>query len=257
MEIAEHTATTVGWLVDSVYGDVSETSEKLKKAGLIQGPRFDSRLCGPTSLMMVMAKAMKEQGITSPYRGLIAGIKDIVKRVVPETHYTVDREVTKGVDLPNLLEAIKLEFARVRITSVEVEHFSNDLRFPQLKSGDIRDLLVNTSISLTPNDALILNISYYEQSGTFDAAKTRRLGGHYVVVDGRNQDDPDLIRVKDPDYPEDIVTAKLDKDDPKGYRGPTYRMDFKSGHLQEQQSRLDVMTLISGTAHITWSERSF
>jgi hypothetical protein len=252
MSIAEH---TLGWLLDSTYGDVSETSEKLKKAGLIQGPRLDSRLCGPTSLMMVVAKAMKEQGITSPYPGLIAGIKDIAKRVVPETHYTVDRVVTKGVDLPNLLEAIKLEFERVGITSVEVEHFSNDLRFPKLKSGDIRDLLVNTSVSLTPNDALILNISYYKQSGTFDAAK--RLGGHYVVVDGRNQGDSDLIRVKDPDYPEGIVTAKLHKADPKGYRGPTYRMDFKSGHLQKQQSQLDVMTLISGTAHITWSKQSF
>jgi len=156
------------------------------------------------------------------------------------------------VDLPNLLKAIKLEFERVGITSVAVEHFSNDWRFPQLKSGDIGSLFVNRSVSLMPNDALILNISYYKQSGSFDAAKTRRLGGHYVVVDGRNQDDPDLIRVKDPDYPEDLVIAKLDKDNPKGYRDPTYRMDFKSGHLEEQQSQFDVMTLISGTAHITW-----
>ena len=248
MAIAEHTATIAGWLIDPVYGNVSETSEKLKEAGLIQGPRFDSRLCGPTSLMMVMAKAMKQQGISLP--GLIAGIEDIVKRVVPKTHYTVHRELTKGVDLPNLLEAIKLEFEQVGIKSVKVQHFSNDLRFPQLKSGDIRDLFVDPCVSLKPNDALILNISYYKQSDTFDAAK--RLGGHYVVVDGRNQADRDLIQVKDPDYPENIVTAKLE-DFPKGYRGPTYRMDFKTGHLQKQQSRLRVMTLISGTAHITWS----
>ena len=157
-------ATTAGWLIDSTYGVVSETSEKLKDAGLIQGSRIDSKLCGPTSLMMVMAKAMKQQGIASPYSGLIDGIVDIVKRVVPETDYTVRHEVTKGVDLPNLLQAIELEFKRVGIKSVAVQGISDDLRFPHLKPGDIRKLLSKTSVSLQPNDALILNISYYKQS---------------------------------------------------------------------------------------------